>query len=135
MTQEAREWGAQSDTSALLCRGRSPSAMATFEGTSNIHGELCFYPTPLGLLITARLDGLEKSGRVTPYRLCLDSSDRESRFLPTLYAKEGQAWARTLTRRLDLDTLQKHRLFLCETNQRETHILSEAVWSMERSIS
>lgn len=131
MTPE-RKWEERADMGALLCRGRSPSAVATFGGSKeeDIQGELCFYHTPLGLLMTAQLKGLKRDG-IIPYRLYLEDGDGENRFLPVLYAKEGRAWARLLTRRLDLDILQKHRLLLCEEKGCEPHVLIEARWQRQ----
>ena len=131
MTTE-RRWEERADMSALLCRGRNPSAVATFEGgeEADIQGELCFYHTPLGLLMTAQLKGLRCDG-VTHYRLRLEEGEQENRYLPVLYAKEGRAWARLLTGRLDLDRLQKHRLLLCEEQGHEPHVLTEARWQKQ----
>ncbi|MBO5755133.1 MAG: hypothetical protein J6R89_03635 [Clostridia bacterium] len=121
---------------AFLCRGRRPVARAELHGVGTegeaVCGTLCFYETPLGLLIFAQVMGLPPGTCGSKvYRLWEGSPfGGLKRTLPLLYEKDGRAWSAVLTKRLKLNELLNQKIFLCEANSSERGaVLGEAVWT------
>ena len=115
-----------------LRRGRVPCAVAGFagEGERALCGELRFYDTPVGVVMTAELYGLEQGTEaVTPYRLCVGSRrSKDALALPLLYAKGGRIWARAVTGRLDLREITRHPVLLCTADRDTPRVLGRAGW-------
>lgn len=94
----------------LLCRGRSPSAMATLKGTvknKEIEGSVCFYSTPIGMVINARISGLDRCSDEGIYRFGFytHSKDEDRRIksvMPIMYEREGRAWGSSLTSKMSV---------------------------------
>ena len=116
-----------------LRRGRHPFASAELRGGyahPGVKGEISFYDTPAGVLVSARLQGLPGRGGTTHastvYGFCLGERESDTcsvgcgrncrfcRIMPSLYEKDGNAWCSFLTRKLSVSDLEGRRITLRE---------------------
>ena len=122
-----------------LCKGRAPSATASLrrEGT-DLEGRIQCYDTPLGLLMFAQLKG-ERSVCEEVYRFGFfhssKATQRASRCLPLLYARNGEAYGCMLTQRIGLGELMSGGLYVgCLSDAKpetQTFVLGQAAWDGE----
>ena len=116
-----------------LCQGRRPFAVADMRGGvcyPSVRGQVAFYATPAGVLISADLSGLPGgSGNgcgASVFGVCLESGrenacgscPRLCSLLPPLYERNGNAWCSVVTAKLAPSDLTDRRVILRQRTDR-----------------
>ena len=106
---------------AFLRRGREPYATACLrgKGSSDVTGELFFYDTPAGVMISAEVRGLSKPAAVYGFCFCEEGTCGSGRGLcrsmPLIYDRNGQGKGSLVTERLCREPLIGRRITLRES--------------------
>ncbi len=109
---------------AFLKRGRKPYAGADLRGTNTdgscVTGRILFYDTPLGVMISAEVEGLSGSSSVYGFCLCEGEArcrggKRLCRCMPLIYGKNGRGRGSLVTEWLRREPLIGRRVTLRES--------------------
>ncbi|MBR2353577.1 MAG: hypothetical protein IKA76_03650 [Clostridia bacterium] len=109
----------------FLKKGRKPYASAILRGgrASLVKGEIFFYDTPLGILMSAQIEGLPRFNGI--YEFDLEGDERERGTgqtgrcfpFPLVYARNGKGSASCISETLRRIPLCGHRILLRESRK------------------